>query len=67
MESYRYLGIIITQSLRLDEHENKLRNNEKILSKGIGLLKPTMIMTKSRIMIFKSILRSKMSYALATI
>ena len=67
VESYRYLGITITQSLRLDEHENKLRNIEKFLSKGIGLLKPTMIMTKSRIMIFKSILRSKVSYALATI
>ena len=67
VEYYRYLGVTITQSLRLYEHENKLRNIEKILSKGIGLLKPTMIMTKSRIMIFKSILRSKVSYALATI
>ena len=66
VESYRYLGVTITQSLRLDEHENKLRNIEKFLNKGIGLLKPTMIMTKSRIMIFKSILRSKVSYALAT-
>ena len=67
VESYRYLWVTITQSLRFDEHENKLKNIEKFLNKGIGLLKPTMIMTKSRIMIFKFILRSKVSYALATI
>ena len=66
VESYRYLGVTIAQSPRLDEHENKLRNIEKFLSKGIELLKPTMIMIKSRIMIFKFILRSKVSYALAT-
>ena len=67
VDDYCYLGITITQSLSLDNHENKMRKIEQFLNRRIGILKPSMLMTKSRLMLFDSILRAKISYALAII
>ena len=63
IDSYCYLGVNITQSLRLDDHELKMRKIQQFLNRTIGMLKLSMLMTKSRLMLFKSILRAKVSYA----
>ena len=67
VESYWYLGVIISQSLKLKEHEIKIRNIEKFLWRRIGILKATMINTKIRLLLFNSIMRSKVSYGCAVI
>ena len=64
---YKYLGVTINQSLKLDEHHIVIRNIEAQLKRRIGLLKPSLMNTKSRRMEFKTILRSKISYAWAVI
>ena len=64
---YKYLGVTINQSLKLDEHYIVIRNIEAQLKRRIGLLKPSLMNTKSRRMVFKTILRSKISYAWAVI
>ena len=67
VDNYCYLGITITQSLSLDDHESKIREIELFLNRRIGILKPSILMTKSRLMLFDSILRAKISYAWAII
>ena len=63
VKSYWYLGITINQALKLDEHYQMLKNIEVKIMRRISLLKPTLINTKSRLIVFKTILRSKMNYA----
>ena len=67
VESYKYLGVWINQTLKLVDHNNILKINEQILRKRIGLLKPSLINTKSRFIIFNTILRSKFSYVAAVL
>ena len=67
VSAYRYLGITINQTMKIDEHYKILKNMEIQLRKRIWLLKPSIINTKSRLAIFKTILRSKMNYAWAVI
>ena len=62
VKSYWYLGITINQALKLDEHYQMLKNIEVKIMRKISLLKPTLINTKSRLIVFKTILRSKMNY-----
>ena len=63
VKSYRYLGITINQALRLDEHYQMLKSVEEKLKKRLILLKPSLLNTKSRLVVYKTILKSKMSYA----
>ena len=67
VDSYCYLGIKINQTLKLDTHINILRQNEMAIKKKIGMLKPSLINTKSRLIVFKTILKSKYWYATAII
>ena len=67
LDSYCYLGVNITQSLRLGDHELKMRKIEQFLNRRISILKPSILMTKSRLILFKSILRAKVIYAWAII
>ena len=67
VSAYRYLGITINQTMKIDEHYKILKNMEIQLRKRIWLLKPSIINTKSRLAIFKTKLRSKMNYAWAVI
>ena len=67
VDSYCYLGVNITQSLGIDNHELKMRKIEQFLNRRIGILTPSMLMTKSRLMLFKSILIAKVRYARAII
>ena len=48
VDSYCYLGVNITQSLRLNNHELKMRKFEQFLNRRIWILKPSMLITKSR-------------------
>ena len=57
VESYWYLGVIISQSLKLIEHEIRIRKIERFLCRRIGILKATIINIKSRFQLFKSIMR----------
>ena len=63
VKSYWYLGITINQALKLDEHYQMLKNIEVKIMRRISLLKPTLINTKIRLIVFKTILWSKMNYA----
>ena len=49
----------------MHEQEKFLKTNEICLNKRIGILKPSILNTKSRYVIYKSIIRSKYSYAVA--
>ena len=48
IDSYCNLGVNITQSLRLDDHELKMIKFEQFLNRRIWILLPSMLMTKSR-------------------
>ena len=65
--SYWYLGIRITQSLKLNEHEQRLKAVESNLTKKLQVLKPSLVSTKSRFLVYKTILKSKLLYAAKTI
>ena len=67
VDSYCYLGVRTSQTLKLVDHANMLRVNEIRLRKRIGILKPTLIDTKSRFIIFNTILLSKFSYEAAVL
>ena len=67
VESYCYLSIKINQTITLDEHSKILKAKEQTLKKRIGLLKPSIVNTKSRFIIFNTIIRSKFSYVAAVL
>ena len=67
IDSYCYLRVNITQSLILDDHELKMRKFEQFLNRRIWILKLSMLITKSRCVLFKSILIAKERYARAII
>ena len=60
---YKYLGVTITQSLQLKEHEKNLKWEEERLKRRIRILKPSLVSTKSRFIVYKSILKSKFYYS----
>ena len=60
---YRYLGVRITQSMKLKEHEIILKQEEQRLRRWIWILKPSLVSTKSRFIVYKSIIKSKFYYA----
>ena len=60
---YRYLGVRITQSMKLKEHEIKLKQEEQKLRRRIWILKPSLVSTKSRFIVYKSIIKNKFYYA----
>ena len=67
VNSYWYLGVRITQSLMLEEHEEKLIQTEQNLRRKIWILRPSLVSTKSRFIIYRTIIRSKFLYAAITI
>ena len=64
---YSYLGIRIDQSLTMKYHSERLKTAEKEMRKRIGILKPSLLSTKNRLIVFKSIINSKYWYAAAII
>ena len=67
VDTYWYLGVTLSQTLKPTEHEIKIRNVETFLCRRIGILRATMINTKSRFLLFETIMKSKVSYAWAAI
>ena len=67
VSSYCYLGVRVTQSLKLNEHEMKHKQVEKALIIKIGILKPSLVNTKSRFIIYKTVIKSKFFYTATTI
>ena len=67
IENYRYLGVTINQWLKLRDHERILKNSEAELRKRIGILKPALLNTKSRLILYRTILKSKYWYAAAVL
>ena len=67
VNSYWYLGLRLTQSLILDEHEEKLIQTEQNLRRKIWILRPSLVCTKNRFIIYRTIIRSKFLYAATAI
>ena len=63
IENYLYLGVTINQWLKLRDHEWILKNSEAELRKRIGIIKPVLLNTKSRLILYRTILKSKYLYA----
>ena len=63
VKSYRFLEITINQTMKLDEHYQMLKNVEEKLKRRLSLLKLSLINTKSRLTVYKTIIKSKMRYA----
>ena len=62
---YPYLGIIINQSLRLKEHEQKLRSFEKLMNLKISMIGRILKKTRSKRILFKTLIKSKLSYGIS--
>ena len=54
VESYKYLGIHINQSLRLDTHHKYIKQKMSMIKRRIYLLKPSLVDLKSRMTLYKS-------------
>ena len=61
---YCYLGVKLNQTLKRKEHIKDMRI-KKYMRRRIGMLKTSIINTKCRMIIFKTILRTKFIYAAA--
>ena len=63
VESYKYLGIHINQSLRLDTHNKYIKQKMSMIKRRIYLLKPSLVDLKSRMKLYKSVIIPQLSYA----
>ena len=67
VENYTYLGITITQSLKLKDHENKLRKMENFISTRVNIIARYIKNTKAKRLLYKVMLKSKWSYNIETL
>ena len=63
VDSYKYLGITLNQSLQLDSHHAYIKTKISELKRKIFLLKPSLFILKSRITLYQSIIVPKLNYA----
>ena len=61
VDSYRYLGVNINQTLKSNIHENYLRMFDAKMKRRINIFRPNLVSVRSRLMMYKSILRTKAS------
>ena len=61
--SYKYLGVEMNQTIKLNGHIHTLRLIEEKLANRINILRPSLVTTESRFLDFKAIIRVKMCYA----
>ena len=61
VSSYCYLGVRITQSIKLDEHEMKLKSVEKALRIKIGVLNPSLVNTIEGLLFIKQLIKANYS------
>ena len=62
VNSYKYLGVIINQSLII-ENQKKLIQSKILTLKRIGLLKPSVVDLRSRHLVYKTLIYQKLCYA----
>ena len=62
VDNYKYLGIRLDQTLRLDGYKEELKSKENYILKRVRILKPSLVSTKSKIMAFKSVWKAQVSY-----
>ena len=67
VDKYNYLGIAITQSLKLHDHEIKLRITEKYLGARINILASYIKNTKVKKLLYKALVKSKWIYWIETL
>ena len=63
VDSYRYLGVQITQTASIKEHAHVLRKIERYMKRRLCILRPILMNTRNRLIVFKAIIKSKVSYA----
>ena len=62
VDNYKYLGIRLDQTLRLDGYKEELKRKENYILKRVRILKPSLVSTKSKIMAFISVWKAQVSY-----
>ena len=67
VNSYKYLGVWINQSIKVGEHCNYNKSKVTNLKRKIGLLKPSLVGMNNRLPIYKTIVKPQLSYAWSTL
>ena len=57
------MGVQITQTASIKEHVHVLRKIERYMKRRLCILRPTLMNTRNRLIVFKTIIKSKVSYA----
>ena len=61
--SYRYLGVEINQTIKLNGRIYTLRLLEEKLTNKINILRPSLVTIESKFLVFKTIIKAKLCYA----
>ena len=67
VENYTYLGIKIAQSLKIKDHENKLRKMENFISNRVNIIARYIKNTKAMKFLYKVMLNLKWYYNIETL
>ena len=62
IDCYKYLGVKLEQSLLLNGFGEEIEKKEAYIVKRVKILKPSLVSTQSKLMAFKTIWRSQISY-----
>ena len=63
VSEYKYLGIIINQSLKPTNHQNYIKTKVQALKRRIILLSPSLVSMKTRMILYKTIVIPQLTYA----
>ena len=63
VSEYKYLGVVLNQSLRLNNHQQYIRSKVQALKKRINLLRPSLANMKTRLALYKTIIVPQLTYA----
>ena len=63
VSEYKYLGIVINQSLKPTNHQNYIKTKVQALKRRIILLSPSLVSMKTRMILYKTIVISQLTYA----
>ena len=63
VEEYKYLGIVISQSLKLRNHISYIKIKTQALKRRIKLLSPSLVNMKTRMILYKTIVIPQLTYA----
>ena len=63
VSEYKYLGIVINQSLKPTNHQNYIKTKVQALKRRIILLSPSLVSMKTRMILYKTIVIPQLTYA----